>query len=126
MQYTTIMSTDLRDSGGHRMDIIQMEDFGTTYPVGGLVITPADFGMSEIKYMQIQPGTAYAETELAAAVLASQQTASAYVDTDTGEQYWKINVFVPDPDTGLPVELPAGSPLEFAPGLTPTIMVLGA
>lgn len=126
MQYKTIMSTDLRDSGGHRMDIIQMEDFGTTYPVGGLVITPADFGMTNIKYMQIQSGTAYSETAEDIAVLASQQTASAYLDPDTGETYWKINVFVPDPETGLPVELASGAPLEFPVGIQPTIMVLGA
>jgi hypothetical protein len=126
MNYETIMSTDLRDSGGHRMDVIRMQDFGTTYPIGGITITPADFNMTEIKYMQIQPGTAYAETAEDIAVLASQQTASAYIDAVTGETYWKINVFVPDPETGLPVELAEGAPLEFPEGLSPTIMVLGA
>ncbi len=103
-----------------------MTDFGTTYPIGGLSFTASDFGMNEITYMQIQASTAYVETEGGAAVLASQQTVSSYVDAITGEVTWKVNVFVPDPETGLLVELAEGSPLTFPEGLKPTLMVMGS
>jgi hypothetical protein len=75
--------------------------------------------------MSIQSITAYQDSPSSPAVVASRAVASKYIDAVTGEQYWKVHVFIPNPENGKFEELPDGTSLASPEEMRPAIMIVG-
>lgn len=126
MQYEELMNSDLRDSGGHQVMIVRIASFDQNYTMGGLVLNAADFGLESIEFIHLQSITALQDSAETPAVIASMQTAMKFADAETGAEYWKLFVFVPDTENGGFMELPDGSAMEFPPELRIVLMLTGA
>lgn len=53
--YTEAMVSDLRDSAGHTLKLLNVTGISGTYSYGGVRIDPSDVGFSTIEYIQVQP-----------------------------------------------------------------------
>ena len=130
MYYETLMESDLRDSGGHVIKVIRITDFNRSYTMGGIVIDPSMFGMNKIEFMHLQAIAAYQDDPSQPAVVASMQTAQKFAqpegDPYYGYEYWKLFIFIPDPETGVLNQITDGAPLEFPPEMRVVLMLTGS
>jgi hypothetical protein len=134
--YNTIVSTDLRTSGGHSMKILEVVGINGSYTAGGIILDPAEFGFSEILSFQIQPnviGPSDVEDEATWTQpwlpLANLTACRTDMNLD-GNMEWRLIIllhpagFGGTQGDGL-MELPDGTPMIFFPQIRPTLTIIG-
>lgn len=129
--YDLVTASDLRDSAGHTMKLIRLKGFTGTYEVGGVIIDPEWFDLSEITFMTAEPSTAMPFSGPGEPWSLVSTTSIMRVDQGianggdaTGIFEWRILPFLYD-GTAFN-ELADGSTLEFPEGLENIILLVGA
>ena len=134
--YNTILSTDLRDSGGNQMKIVEITGVEGPYPSGGVPMDPADFGFSEILAVQAQSKVIGPADLNDPATWDQPWTAVADINpirTDInldGQYEWRLIILLHPAGFGGAqgdglMELPDGTPMQFFPQNAPTMIVIG-
>lgn len=135
--YNTILSSDLRDSGGNQLKIVEITGVEGTYPSGGVPLDPADFGFSEILAVVAQSKV------IAPANLEDPETWDGPwspladinpIRTDVnldGNYEWRLIILLHPAGFGGEVgdgmfEIPDGTPMQFFPQNAPTMIVVGS
>lgn len=137
MTFNTIVSTDLRTSGGHSLKIVEVTGVEGSYPSGGIVVDPADFGFSEIHYMSsqdkvigptdINDAETWGETWTPVADINPVRTD---INLD-GNYEWRIIILLHPGGYGGAqgdglMEIPDGTPMVFYPQNRPVMMIVGS
>jgi hypothetical protein len=117
-----LSQTDLRDTGGNKLNIVEVIDFGKKYVTGGIEIEPNEFGLSSIQHIDINL-SAVAEID-GSYQLVSKTLVTKVFDAATGKEKWKLTIFLAGVN-GF-VELANGSNLQFPENMRPTFTIIGS
>lgn len=131
VSYDLIISTDLRDSGGHKTKIVKLNSFTGTYNTGGIVLDPSWFDFNEIVTVVTQPTSAYPLSGVGEpwtligfnhVIKVDQGVANDGVANGVSE--WRILPFITDGTTFN--ELADGQSLTFPTGIEPIVIIIGS
>ena len=125
--FETIFTTDMRDSKGSTMCLVEVTGLEGNYTTGGVDITPDQFGLQSISFIggnnffafPNDAGTYDAEGDWTKSVDIQPQL----VQQDDGSFAWKFLVFLYGMDSA---ELPDGTPMGFIPQIPVRMLVLGS
>lgn len=135
--YNVILSSDLRDSGGNQLKIVEVTGVEGTYPSGGVIMNPADFGFTNILAVSAQ-SKVIAPTNLEDEATWTQPWEPLAdinpVRTDLnldGNYEWRLIILLHPAGFGGEAgdgmfEVPDGTPMIFYPQSAPTLMVVGS
>lgn len=133
LAFSTILESDLRDSGGHKMKIIEVTGVDGTYTSGGIVINPLDFGFTEIVSLGTPtPMVVFPDEEIDGTWSVIAQVCPMRTDiTLDGVKEWRVIVLLHPKAYGGEqgdgvMELADGTPLEFQPQAPLVMTIVGA
>jgi hypothetical protein len=127
LDFQTIFTTDMRDSRGSVMVLVELIAIDGNYTAGGITVTPEEFGLQSIEYIGVNNFFAFptgngsdydADGDWTKAV----DLQPTRVENGDGGFDWKLIVFLYAMDGA---ELPDGIPMEFIPEVPLRMMVLG-
>jgi hypothetical protein len=131
VSYELIISTDLRDSGGHSTKIVKLNSFTGTYETGGIVLQPEWFGFTNLVSIVTQPTSAYPLsgagepwTLIGFNHVIKVDQGIANGGSANGISEWRIIPFITNGTTF--EELADGQSLTFPDGIEPVVIVIGA
>ena len=136
IEFNTILQTDLRDSGGHQLKVLEVVAVEGNYTAGGVILSPSNFGFDEIISFNVQgniilPADEWNQGDTEAWVQYASITASRTDINLDGNVEWRLIVMIHPfgygGEPGDPVfELPDGTPMQFIPQSLPTATIIGA
>lgn len=131
VSYDLILSTDLRDSGGHSTKIVKLNSFTGTYSTGGIILYPEWFGFNEIEAIIAQPTSAYplsgaGEPWTLIGFNHIVKVDQGIVDSGSanGLSQWRLLPFITNGSSY--EELADGQSLTFPDGIEPIVIIVGA
>jgi hypothetical protein len=131
ISYDLIISTDLRDSAGHKTKIVKLNSFDGTYNTGGIVLDPSWFDFTEIIAIVTQPTSAYPLsgagepwTLIGFNHIIKVDQGIANGGSANGVSEWRILPFITDGTTFN--ELADGQSLSFPAGIEPVVIIIGS
>jgi hypothetical protein len=131
ISYDLIISTDLRDSGGHKTKIVKLNSFTGTYSTGGIVLQPEWFDFTDIVSIVAQTTSAYPLsgagqpwTLIGFNHFIKVDQGIANGGSANGVSEWRILPFITDGTTFN--ELANGQSLTFPAGIQPVIIIIGS
>jgi len=131
VSYELIISTDLRDSGGHKTKIVKLNSFTGTYNTGGIILNPSWFEFTDIISIITQPTSAYPLSGVGQpwtligfnhVVKVDQGIANTGVANNVPE--WRIIPFITNGTSY--EELANGQSLTFPDGIEPVFIIVGS
>jgi hypothetical protein len=135
--FNTILASDLRDSSGNQIKIVEVTGVEGPYTVGGVILEPEDFGFTEILSIQAQPKVIGPSdindpdtwTDPWAAV-ADINVIRTDMNLDGNYEWRAVLLLHPAGYGGAQgdglVELPDGTPMTFFPQNAPVMTVIGS
>ena len=133
ISFNEILVSDLRDSAGHTMKVLEVSGVEGNYPTGGIPLVPADFGFTEILHVSIQSDVIAPndfEDPFASSWTPLAHLCAARTDLELDGPEWRLIVLLyPGGYGGAQgdgmAEPPDGAPMQFIPQNQPTMMMIG-
>ena len=125
---TKLIETDLRDSGGNKMLVMQVEVLDGSYQTGGLPLYPENFGFNEIVFASIGNVVSlpYGEGGIwdPVALMSLQYVDSTEFDGFASPKVWKLAIS--SYNGSKYEELEDGAIVTLPPEFKPILMIIGA
>lgn len=126
--FNTIFMTDMRDSKGSSMALVEITGIEGSYTSGGVVLDPQDFGLESIQFLGLNNFFAFpndgeggydpeADWEKAVDIFPTQ------VVNEDGDIEWRLLIFLYAMDGA---ELPDGIPMQFISEVPIRMLVMGS
>lgn len=126
--FETIFTTDMRDSKGSSMVLVEVTGVEGNYTTGGVTIDPSDFGLESIQFIGVNNFFAFpndgeggydpeADWEKAVDLFPTQ------VVNEDGDTEWRLLIFLYAMDGA---ELPDGIPMTFISEVPLRMLVMGS
>lgn len=125
--FEEILKTDLRDSRGSKIILVEVTGIEGTYTTGGVDLTPEQFGLGSIQFIGANNFFSFPATN---GVYDEEGDWSKAVDllpqavrNDDGTLSWKLLVYLYAMDSA---ELPNGTPMTLNDALPVRMMIMGS
>ena len=125
LTFETIFTTDIRDSKGSVMSLVELTAINGSYTTGGLLLEPEDFGLKSIEFIGVNNFFAFPQTDGSYDVNGAWTKVVDFMPTkvqnEDGGFDWKLLIFLYPIDSAELPEVPMG----FVPQVPIRLMVLG-